>query len=76
MKRNSVRMALQRAMQMTQFDGLKVLSKESILQASKEKREEASSVAPAPLIDSKSGCENNNNNDEETIVAKFLSDVG
>ena len=40
MKRNSIRMTLQRAMQQTQFDGLKVLSKESILHASKDRKEE------------------------------------
>lgn len=69
MKRNSIRMTLQRAMQQTQYDGLKVLSKESILHASKERKDESE----MPTFRKQSDDENS---DEEATVAKFLSDVG
>jgi len=55
---------------MTQFDGLKVLSKESILQAVKERRDDGSPSAAADTKQDAAECE-----DEDSSVAKFLSDV-
>ena len=77
MKRNSIRMSLERALQITQFDGLKVLSKESILEATKltVNRDEEDAAVDRFLHDVGKWLQDQNQHFKVTVKKKYINDI-